>query len=216
MYDDLIAARLNGVTPRPSNLLVLPNVYNVKDLAAPPATDSYGNKVIEIGCFGAIRPLKNHLKQAIAAIDFAESIDRRLWFHINSSRPEQRGETVLKNLRQLFAGNPRHYLVEHDWLSHEDFLKLVARMDLGMQVSLTESFNIITADFIACGVPAVTSFDVDWLPSYMEADPNSLSDIRTRLGFAYRAGRLWTSLSSYYLSSYNKNAEKVWLRYLGI
>lgn len=53
---------------------------------------------IDIGCFGAIRPLKNHLLQAISALAFADSIDKKLKFHVNTGRIEMKGEPVLHNL----------------------------------------------------------------------------------------------------------------------
>jgi len=43
---------------------------------------------VDIGCFGAVRPLKNHMLQAIAAIKFAEHIGKKLRFHINVGRVE--------------------------------------------------------------------------------------------------------------------------------
>ena len=97
--------------------------------------------VLNIGCFGAIRPLKNQLYQAVAAIEFANSINKKLHFHVNIARVENNGDPVLKNLRNLFINNPKHKLVEHSWLTHEDFINLVRKMDIGLQVSFTETFS---------------------------------------------------------------------------
>src|SRR6202034_3480608 len=76
---------------------------------------------IKIGCFGSIRPLKNQLVQAIAAIRVAYSVGRGLEFHINGSRIEGQAQPIMKNLIQLFAGMPRAVLVQHPWLSHAAF-----------------------------------------------------------------------------------------------
>lgn len=136
----------------------------------------HGKKAIDVGCFGAIRPLKNQLIQAVAAIEMANRNKLILNFHINGSRVEQRGEEPLKNIRALFEKSG-HNLVEHSWLTHEQFLRLISQMDLSLQVSFTESFNIVTADTISQYIPVVVSPDIDWVPAICHADPNDAEDI---------------------------------------
>jgi hypothetical protein len=62
-------------------------------------------KTINIGCFGAVRPLKNQLIQAVSAIDYADTYGKKLRFHINVKRIEGKGEPVLKNLRESTHNN---------------------------------------------------------------------------------------------------------------
>ena len=118
--------------------------------------------IINIGCFGAIRPMKNQLLQGLAAIRFGEENNKVIKFHINATRTEQKGENVLKNLRSLFE-NTKHELIEHEWMEHEDFLILIKKMDVGLQVSLSESFNIVTADFINERIPVIVSDEISWV-----------------------------------------------------
>ena len=103
--------------------------------------------IIDIACFGAIRPLKNHLMQAIAAIQFAKKHKKHLNFHINGTRIEMKGDPILQNLRKMFKLLP-YDLIEHDWMPHDDFCSLLRQMDVSMQVSYTETFNIVTADAV--------------------------------------------------------------------
>jgi len=136
---------------------------------------------ISIGCFGALRPLKNHLQQAIWAMMFADKIGKHLEFHINRSEFEKdESSPVLKNLHSLFSSTP-HTLVEHPWVEHDEFLKLVKTMDLGLQMSFTETFNIVTADFVYCGVPIVVSDEIDWMNFLYKANPSISSQARTVL-----------------------------------
>jgi len=132
----------------------LPNIYHPPAFTPEPHT--YDNDYINIGCFGAIRPMKNNFQQALAAIEFAEQIGKRLKFHINSTRLEQKGDNVVKNLYSLFEDSP-HVLVEHPWYKHQEFLNAAFKMDIGMQVSFSESFNIVTADFVTAKVPIIAS-----------------------------------------------------------
>lgn len=162
---------LNGLYDRP--ILYLPNYYDVEVKHGRKKPNDY----LDVSCFGAIRPLKNQLMQAAAAILYADMKKVWLRFHINASRVEH-GDSVLKNLRSVFADQPHHELVEHGWLSHKDFKKLIrAEIDLGMQVSYSETYNIVSADHIDCGVPMVTSNEVEIVDCQFHANPNSVMSI---------------------------------------
>lgn len=172
-------------------------------------------KHIDIGCFGAIRPLKNHLMQAMAAIKFARLLGKPLHFHINVGRVEGRGEPILKNLRALFAATPDSKLVEHDWLDHEEFLKLVRHMDMGLQVSFSESFNITAADFVSQGVPVVVSSEIQWASSWFKAEPTRFWGILGRMSLAWFVQNwipCWNP-SLHGLLEYNRKSRHVWTRY---
>jgi hypothetical protein len=131
------------------NTVTLPNYYNPRDSydKKPEASIAKHHGYIDVGCFGAIRPLKNNLIQAMAAMALADDRSKKLRFHVNGTRLEQRGEEPLKNIRALFKGT-RHELVEHQWLDHYQFLEVVKSMDVGLQVSFSESFCIVAADFV--------------------------------------------------------------------
>ena len=139
-----------------SHILYLPNYYPVGRYERKPSCD-----VFRVGCFGAIRPLKNQLIQAIAAIRFADMKGKKLEFWVNASRCEEGGGNILKNLRSLFA-NTNHELKELPWLTHDMFLYIMSRMDLAMCVSLSETFCITAADAVNVGTPLVCSGEIPW------------------------------------------------------
>jgi hypothetical protein len=56
-------------------------------------------------------------------------------------------------------------------------------MHLLLQPSYTESFNMVTADGIAEGVPSVVSNAIDWAPKHWKADVDDVLDI-SRVGRA--------------------------------
>lgn len=166
--------------------VLLPNVYNPPVPSACPLGDS---EWVHVGCFGSIRPLKNQLLQAVAAIRYAEREHRRLAFHVNGDRVERGGESAQKNLRALFRGS-RHKLIEHDWMPHGHFIHLVTKMDAGLCVSYSETFCIVAADFVKAGVPVVGSEDIDWLPEHFVANPNDSEDVSDTLGRAILADKI--------------------------
>lgn len=196
-----------------SKVEYLPNIYILPWGARYPSP--VHGRTIDIGCFGAIRPLKNTLKQAVAAIQLGNVHDLRVRFHVNAGRVEMRGENVLKNLRALFAGTA-HGLVEHPWLEHDAFISIVRRMDVGMQVSLTESFNIVSADMVANGIPVVASREIDWLPgSAVVNNPTNTYEIRRLLEAAISGERLeFARLQRNGLAAHNRSALSAWDRFL--
>jgi hypothetical protein len=84
-------------------------------------------------------------------------------------------------------------------------------MDLGMQVSFSESFNIVTADFVAAGTPIVASDDIEWMPYFLKAKPNSYTDIVQKLHRAWQNRGLSKFLQSIALRWYNFKAKRAWL-----
>jgi hypothetical protein len=163
----------------PGDVTYVPNVYAFTEM--PAKVIDRRKDSIDVGCFGAVRPLKNQLMQALAAIDFANVREKYLRFHINADRVETGGEEVLKNLRALFALSPAHTLVEHPWLEPREFIALCRSMDIGLQVSLAETFNIVSADYVAAGIPMVVSREVVWASSWSQAD-FTVSDIVKTMG----------------------------------
>jgi hypothetical protein len=166
----------------PESLLTYgPNVYPDSgsaaiSIASPPFPAS---GPVKIGCYGALRPLKNQLAQAIAALLFADAIGRPIEFHINGTRVEGEGGQSLKNIVNLFASaSPKAgTLVQDAWLPHVGFIALQATMDIAMQVSFSETFNIVSADAVMSAVPLVGSPDIPWLGGYGQADPTSVNSI---------------------------------------
>jgi glycosyltransferase involved in cell wall biosynthesis len=196
-----------------SNFVYLPNYYPVGFFNKnKPKTKC--KKTINVGCFGAIRPLKNQLIQAVAAIDYADTYNKKLRFHINVKRVEGKGEPVLKNLRELFNNNPKHELVEYNWLDHDDFIDLVQSMDLGMQVSFTETFNIVTADFVNNNIPVVVSKEVSWVNPLFFANPSKVDSIFTKMKLALSLSNI-KILNKIGLWWYSLKSEKIWTKYFG-
>jgi len=196
-----------------SKVLDLPNFYPFH-LRLPHVKEE-SDEFLDVACFGAIRPLKNQLLQAVAATEYAGFIGKTLRFHINGTRCEQGGDNVQRNLRALFS-NTDHQLVEHAWLNHKDFLQTLAEMDMGMQCSYSETFNIVTADMVVSGLPVVVSTAIPWVNLWCRANPNSSEDIFHTL---VRANNPWISpvlqcLNFWGLRRYCTDSRRKWLTYL--
>lgn len=202
LYDDLVA--LWG----PNIIIFLPNYYPVQKT---PYTKSH-HHALHIGCYGAIRPLKNQLQQAISAIRFADEIGKTLFFHVNSTRIETGGDPVLRNIKALFEST-EHHLVEDAWMSHHEFLEKLRHIDIGMQVSLSETFSIVAADMVSTGVPIVTSSEIKWSSYISHANPVEPQSIIDALYRADRFPGLNVRLNRRNLQRSNRQVVKDWLVY---
>jgi glycosyltransferase involved in cell wall biosynthesis len=199
-----------------SKVLLLSNFYPTSKRIMPkkqaPKSDA---RYYDVACFGAIRPLKNQLIQAVAAIEYASLMGKVLRFHVNGGRCEQRGDNVLKNLRALFDATG-HELVEHSWMEHEDFMKLLPTMDVSLCVSFSETFCIVAADSIAAGVPVVGSPEIEFLTSWAQANPTDSEDILLKLLKAndWRLRLAMKVLNLRGLRHYCEGSKRRWLEYL--
>jgi hypothetical protein len=187
----------------------LPNICDLEMLGCQ-TLDKSGERVVNIACLGAVRLMKNQLAQAVAAIRFADKMRRVLRFHINVDTVTGI-DAMLANLHSLFAGTP-HELVAHPWMGLEDFVTLVRGMDLGMQVSFSETFNLISAHFVAAGVPILVSRQIDWMPREQQVDPSTTDDMEAGLR------RFWgerrediCAAQERALQQYNAKAGRQWL-----
>jgi hypothetical protein len=208
-----LAALLELVPSADGLLRYLPNYYPRGLRPRKPIRPSNG--AVEIGCFGAIRPLKNQLIQAIAAIGFARSRGLYLRFHMNGTRMEQGGSPVLKNISALFAANQHAELVMHPWFNHREFIRLVRRMDVAMQVSFSETFNVVAADCAARWIPLVVSPEISWVIPAYQAAPTSLESIERTLGIAYDSRHEALPTDNFWsLERASREARAIWLEWL--
>lgn len=190
------------------NFPYLPNIY--REFSGDKSLGEFKKKsIINIGCFGAIRPMKNQLLQAFAAISFGNYYNKIIRFHINGTRKEQGGEPVIKNIRSLFRGT-KHKLIEHPWLPHEEFLEIISNMDLGLQLSFNESFNIVTADFVSQGIPIIVGPTIEWMPNISQTSTTNIKKIMNTMRFALENGNLLVDKERKYLREYNKEAIVSW------
>jgi hypothetical protein len=211
----------------PSGSVYLPNYYSVKapehmscfaQLKAAHAakTVDLPGEVLHIGCFGAIRPLKNHVHQALAAIEAAERLGKALFFYVNGTRVEGKADSMLRCLREIFSRSTRHRLIEMPWMSHEEFLEFSKTMDAVVQVSMSETFNIVAADAVSVGVPVLVSNEIPWANGISIANPHNVQDIADKLIRLLKFSRVglaqYMQLSG--LKAYCDDSKKIWQHYI--
>ena len=169
---------------------------------------------VDVACFGAVRPLKNHMLQAVAALKFAASVGKQLRFHINVGRVEMKGDPALNNLRGFFQhlSDSGHQMVGHEWRPREGFLELCSEMDIGLQCNFSETFNIVSADLISQGVPVVGSYEIPWATRFFNARPAESDEIAEAMIKTYNHPRLNIWLNQRNLTKYTNKTKKIWYK----
>ena len=82
-----------------------------------------------------------------------------------------------------------------------------------MQVSLTETFNIVTADAVFMNVPVVVSNEINWVSTGI-SDPNSVNSMCKQLSNTIKNKESYTKKNLISLKKYNENAINAWLNFL--
>ena len=154
----------------------LPNLYYL-DTSLVPNPPLYNGGTLRIGAFGATRALKNFMSAAGAALDISRRYKATLELWVSAGRTEGGGDTILRSAHAMLDGLPHVRLVENGWQSWPKFRQSVGHMHLLLQPSYTESFNMVTADGIAEGVPSVVSHAIDWAPEHWKAMMDNVLDI---------------------------------------
>lgn len=184
----------------------LENCYsiNFQDYKAP---EDDGN--LHVICSGSIRVFKNHLSQAMAAIRYADSKNLTLNFYCNLARGELSG-AVAHNLSVLFTRNKKHKLVSLPWQNHQEFIKSLSKYHLGMQVSMTESYNIVSADYINAGLPMIVSDEIRFASDSIKCNINNIDEMVSKMETAH----LHVEESRDKLLAHNNKAVESWRKEL--
>lgn len=155
----------------------LPNLYHVDGLRSQSwSRKPWSGDLLRVGCFGAMRVLKNMLSAGAGALQLSAQLRVDLEFSISSDRIEG-GGSVLNSLSQMFAGIKSAKLIPSGWQNWGAFRATVAHQDLLFQPSYTESFNNVTADGVAMGISSVVGPAIEWAPEDWKADVDHPSDL---------------------------------------
>ena len=190
---------------------LLPNMYHL-DAGVSPKRERYSAGTLRIGAFGATRALKNLMTAAGAALEIANGLRADLEFWISSGRNEGAG-SVVEAVRQMMNGLPHVKLVENGWQPWPQFRNTVRHMHLLLQPSYTESFNVVTADGIAEGVPSVVSDAIDWAPNSWKA-PVDDAGAMARVGRKLLRSRRAPAQGMSSLRAHNRTALRCWNEFL--
>jgi hypothetical protein len=126
-----------------------------------------------------------------------------------------KGEPVKNNIRAVFEqiSDSGHQLINHQWTPRDEFLVTCSKMDIGLQCSFSETFNIVGADLISQGVPLVGSKEIPWSSNFFNADPTDSQEMLDKLYRTYNYPQINVKLNQYNLKKYTDNTRKIWNKY---
>jgi hypothetical protein len=189
----------------------LPNLYYLD--STPPLVPGFAAGTLRIGAFGATRPLKNFMSAAGAALSLARTLKSNLELWVSSGRTEGGGDTIMRAVHAMLDGVPGVSIVESGWQSWPKFRQLAGHMHLLLQPSYTESFNMVTADGVAEGVPSVVSEAIDWAPDHWKAKSDDVLDI-ARVGRSLLNDPRAAAEGFAALAAHNQQGAQSWIGFL--
>ena len=187
---------------------LLPNCYPTEFLKISLQPNPHA---LNIGCFGAFRPLKNHLQQAFLALRYAQYVGKPLRYHINF-KPGQENMADYINVAAIIAATGQE-LVLHHWSDRDTFLQVLGEMDLLLQVSMSETFNIVAADATLAGIPILVSDEITWAYP-VHGNPHDIDDALKKLKLIMQSKTFFIQQNREGLKRHTKHALEEWLHYL--
>lgn len=195
-----------------ATLAYLPNLYNLEPTKDHPPRPPYRGGVLRIGSFGALRVLKNHVTACAAALEIGRRLGVDTEFWLSSGRQEG-GAGVIGTIQQMVAGVPAFSLKYNNWQNWPEFRATLRSMNVLIQASFTESFNMVTADGVAEGVPSVTSDAIEWVPGYWQAQADNAMDIANKaIGLLFDPQAAFEGKKA--LATHNRNGIDSWIKFL--
>ena len=186
--------------------VLLPNLSPSGD----PLEKSWSGGALKIGAFGAVRPEKNFMTAAAAAVAIQAELGVPVELHMSTGGEGDQGLTA-PAIDQMCDGQIK--VIRHPWMFWDGFIQLIASMDLLIQVSYTESFNMVTADGISVGVPSVVSPAIYWAPPEWKAEPDDALDVASA-GIRLLLDQEARNQGIEYLRAHNEDSLKYWERFL--
>ena len=187
--------------------ICLPNIYPTERIKS----KIWKGNVLKIGSFGAIRPEKNFMTAAAAALAVHSKLDLPVELHMSTGGDGCKSST-LPAIVQMTDNVEGFKLIRHDWQTWDHFIKLIKKMDIMIQVSYTESFNMVTADGVSVGVPSVVSSAIRWAPTTWQADTDDALDVTNRVLKLLKKDQKYLGSDALLLN--NEKSLKYWIDYL--
>lgn len=133
--------------------------------------------ILRVGAFGSHRIYKNFSNAVAAAVALSHQLHVPLELWINAGRSDGAGDVVYRTAKAWTDGLPNVQLKELPWATWPEFKRWIASMHILLQPSYTETFNNVTADGVAEGVPSVVSDTIDWAPVSWQASTDDTVEI---------------------------------------
>lgn len=195
-------------------VLYLPNMYPIDISIKKPIKKD--KNIIRISSFGAARVLKNHFAQALAALKFAELLNKKLILYININTADVSGLAIYLNILHLIKLHPsnKHEVKLVEWTEHKQFLEAIKEVDIGMQASLSETFNLVSCDTLSTGTPIVGTKEIPWISWIGRCNPTSHRSMLAALWRAYTFQRINVYLNKRSLERFSNKSVKIWKKVL--
>lgn len=190
----------------------LPNLYYLHG-EEPIHKPRWQGGVLKVGVFGSLRVYKNFSTAVTAAVELGINLHAPVEIWMNGGRHDGTGDIVWRTAKAWTDNLPSVELKSFHWASWPEFKRMIGSMNILLQPSYTETFNNVTADGAAEGIPSVVSDTIDWCPKGWIAssdDPMDVARVARHLLFDPHASREGYEA----LKRYREDGLQYWKKFL--
>lgn len=126
--------------------------------------ENHADEKLRVGLFCAYRPFKNIMTQLTACVLLQNKMG--IPVEVNMFRPIQ-SNPIYRSVLQLI-NNTNLCVKFHEQCSNRDFYKILQEIDVGMQVSYSETFSYVICEHMMFGTPTVSSTTVPFANKIVE------------------------------------------------
>lgn len=148
------------------NFKFLPIYMDENELNENTIENNVKNELVNFDIFCAPCQRKNIISQLFAL----HGNKNKVKLNINYDKSNVVASQYIAPAQSLFPN-----LENHPWGSRKEYLSLIQKMDFGMQVSMSESFNYVCAEHMFYGIPMVMS-NVNPYSNYKEISSLVVND----------------------------------------
>lgn len=168
----------------------LPNTFNKQmdsksDIAARRIEKACLENIIRIGIFCAYRPFKNIMTQITACNLLQKQMGIKVELHMFGSNERN---PVYRNALQLLD-NMQIRCVLHENCANDKLYEILQDIDIGLQVSYSETFSYILCEHMMLGTPTVSSTTVPFA--------NRIAEFNDATSIAENMGEICESAEAY-------------------
>lgn len=117
----------------------------------------------------------------------------------------------VKYLDNLLKGK----IIEHDFLTHNEFIKLLGSMDINLYISLTECYPMVFLESLILGVPCLVGKTVEPIIEDEEIkkylviqNPENILEIQDKINLIFTKYKYIKKIIKNYINNINKNNSK--------
>lgn len=171
-----------------TQVFLLPDYHSITP-NMPLKINEQAKEVVHIGCFGIVGLLNNTFAQLQAALKFGEMTGLKINFHAILQREDAAQNSIVENMVKLMenVADKGHTITWHEFpFDYPSWKEILKGIDLGMQVTFSESYCHMAADMVDHNIPVIGGANLPSIAKTYCTDAVNIGSMALALLTAYK------------------------------